>query len=347
MKKSLIAVAVVSAFAASAASAGTDGFYAGLKAGWNHWDLSTSKDYRDSNCRALGFDNCQYITNNDKQNTFTGGVFGGYNFNQYWGLEASYNFLGQWKYKGMKMTGNAIDLTARVMLPFTDDFEIFVKAGGSVYNVNGNWAKHKNGFAPVLGAGLQYYFTDNIFARVEYTWMHMLGSTSKAIGIRPDANLVTLGLGYSFGSRAAAPVVAAPEPTVHEYNETRTLGSDVLFGFDKSNLTAEGKAAIDDLTTEIKNEDIQNRRVVVVGHTDRIGSDAYNLKLSQKRAQTVANYVEESGVGVDEVIGRGKADPVTGAECDGLSRNKLIQCLSRDRRVEINVQGQIVKTVTE
>ena len=87
---------------------------------------------------------------------------------------------------------------------------------------------------------------------------------------------------------------------------------------------------------------VKSANVKVAGYTDRIGSDAYNQKLSQKRAETVANYLVAKGVSQNAIsaTGYGKANPVTGNKCDAVKgRKALIACLADDRRVEIAVSG--------
>ena len=87
----------------------------------------------------------------------------------------------------------------------------------------------------------------------------------------------------------------------------------------------------------------QYNQIHVFGYSDRIGSDAYNLKLSQERADAVETYlVQKAGVDASkiEAEGRGKADPVTKPdECGGKRSPKTIACLQPDRRVEIEVRG--------
>jgi OOP family OmpA-OmpF porin len=348
MKKSLLALAVVSALATTSAYAGTDGFYVGAKAGYNLWSASTEHDQWDPKD--------QRVTNELDRNAFTAGIFLGYNFNDYLGLEFAYDYLGKMGINHLTLRNgtvasgdlwtNGFELAGRFMLPFTEDFEAYAKAGVFAFNTNSNIAKHHNGVVPLFGAGLQYYFTDNLFARFEYDWFHKLAKTT-VNGVNPDANTFTLGVGYSFGSRAVPVVAEAPAPktVTKQLNEVRTLDSDVAFDFDKYTLTKAGKVELDNISDDINNSDIQNRRITVIGHTDRIGSAAYNQKLSEKRAKTVVDYLGNKGVVVDAYEGRGKTQPLTGDECNGLSRSKLIKCLAKDRRVEVNIQGEIVKTV--
>ena len=146
---------------------------------------------------------------------------------------------------------------------------------------------------------------------------------------------------------APAPVVApppapapAPAPAPKPVVERVTLSADTLFDFDKSVLRSDGKAKLDDLVDKLKAVDVQT--IIDIGYTDRIGSKAYNLKLSERRAETVKAYLVSKGVAADRILakGKGKADPVTRpGQCKGHVTRKLIKCLQPDRRVEIEVIG--------
>lgn len=81
---------------------------------------------------------------------------------------------------------------------------------------------------------------------------------------------------------------------------------------------------------------------MVLGFTDRIGSDAYNRGLSEKRAQSVVDYLISKGIPSNKISARGmgESNPVTGNTCDNVKpRAALIECLGPDRRVEIEVKG--------
>jgi OOP family OmpA-OmpF porin len=75
--------------------------------------------------------------------------------------------------------------------------------------------------------------------------------------------------------------------------------------------------------------------VIATGHTDSVGTDAYNQKLSERRAAAVKDYLVKKGVAANrlEAIGKGEANPVV--HCDDEDRAKLIQCLEPNRRVEV------------
>lgn len=108
------------------------------------------------------------------------------------------------------------------------------------------------------------------------------------------------------------------------------------FEFDRYELSTEVKAKLDEIGEKLK--DAPYDRLIVHGYTDRIGTDDYNQELSEKRAWAVAGYLMDKGVPPYKltVVGRGKTAPLTTPdECKGLRRDALIDCLQRDRRVEV------------
>ena len=122
-----------------------------------------------------------------------------------------------------------------------------------------------------------------------------------------------------------------------------TLDANVLFEFDKAVLKPEGKTAIDNLVVG-KLAQLQTLQVVIVtGHTDRIGSAEYNLKLSKQRADAVRDYLVSKGVDRTkiETIGMGEKEPVV--QCNQKEMKALIACLQPNRRVEVQVKGETKK----
>jgi OmpA-OmpF porin, OOP family len=134
---------------------------------------------------------------------------------------------------------------------------------------------------------------------------------------------------------------AAPVAATYGEPEKISLSADQLFDFDKANLKPEGKQALDDLVSKL--EGVKYDTIVVIGYADRIGSDAYNKKLSMRRAESVKSYlVNEKSIAADTVFtdGKGEANPVTGDTCKGEKKTKaLVACLQPDRRVEVEVAG--------
>jgi hypothetical protein len=126
--------------------------------------------------------------------------------------------------------------------------------------------------------------------------------------------------------------------------EKITLNTDVLFGFNKAELTPAGEQKLDELAKSAQGANVD--KVVLTGHADRIGSDDYNQKLSEERAQAVADYLASKGVDRShlQVEAKGESEPVTGNQCDRLGpennkNQKLIACLQPDRRVEAELLG--------
>jgi OOP family OmpA-OmpF porin len=129
----------------------------------------------------------------------------------------------------------------------------------------------------------------------------------------------------------------APKPWVKV-----KLEADSLFGFDQDQLQSDGKLALDKLLMELQTVNIDS--IAVTGHTDRLGTKAYNAKLSTRRAEAVQAYlVQVGGIPASKVtaMGVGSSQPETQAsECKGSKATQaLITCLRVDRRVEVDVIG--------
>ncbi len=128
----------------------------------------------------------------------------------------------------------------------------------------------------------------------------------------------------------------------HEFSkEERT----VYFDFDKSLLTDEAKSRLDALASNLKNDE-KVKQARIVGYADRLGSKAYNEKLSERRAAAVRKYLEAKGIitsHVTETRWLGESEPVTNC-ADNLPRQELIACLQKDRRVEVEIDYVTPKT---
>lgn len=143
---------------------------------------------------------------------------------------------------------------------------------------------------------------------------------------------------------APAPLAAAPRgPLIQKI----TLETDVLFAFDKAELRPEGREKLEEIADGLK--DARVNEILAIGHTDRIGSENYNEKLSERRAQAVKEYLVQRGVSEQRIVteGQGEQNPVTGQDCSRQKGQKLIQCFQPDRRVEIEVYGEREVAATE
>ena len=127
--------------------------------------------------------------------------------------------------------------------------------------------------------------------------------------------------------KAPPPPPAAPQPT----SEKVTFAADTFFGFDRAVLKDEGKQKLDDIVNQLDGVDLEV--IVAVGHTDSVGPEAYNQRLSVRRAEAVKAYLVSKGIEANRVYteGKGEAQPV--------ADNKTKEGRAKNRRVEIEVVG--------
>lgn len=130
---------------------------------------------------------------------------------------------------------------------------------------------------------------------------------------------------------AAAPAALVEPPPAPEM-KTITLTADTYFDFDKFNLKPTGKQALDKLISEMGSMN-SIAKIKVVGYTDSIGTEKYNIGLSQRRAKTVATYLAAHNIPADkiETVGMGEADPI--------ATNKTKVGRAKNRRVVVTTEG--------
>jgi len=127
---------------------------------------------------------------------------------------------------------------------------------------------------------------------------------------------------------AARPAAPAPAPAA----ATKvTYAADAFFDFNKAVLKADGKAKLDDLVGKVKGINLEV--IIAVGHTDSVGSDEYNQKLSVRRAEAVKTYLVSKGIEKNRVYTEGKGEKQPVAD------NKTDAGRAKNRRVEIEVVG--------
>jgi len=122
---------------------------------------------------------------------------------------------------------------------------------------------------------------------------------------------------------------ARPAPA--SVRQAVVIQADALFDFDKSVLRPDGRQSIDDAVAKLRGVDLE--MVIATGHTDSIGSDAYNQRLSERRAAAVKAYLESRGIPASKIttIGKGESQPV--------ATNKTAEGRQKNRRVDIEFKG--------
>jgi OOP family OmpA-OmpF porin len=147
---------------------------------------------------------------------------------------------------------------------------------------------------------------------------------------------------------ATATAVTAPAPLTAAASRTLEISADGMFAFDRAELSAAGRTRIDEALSTLREAGLTRLTAVrIVGHTDPLGSDDYNQRLSQARASAVREYLVARGVqpGVITASGAGESQlKITEAQCqaqgEATPRDRLINCLAPNRRVEITATGQ-------
>lgn len=337
MKLNLLAAAVVTAFAFGSANAALpDSWTVGGAAGWSHgFDHSIPSSAMDlsGNLYDVKFDDDGYGVK----------LFGEYNLNDWFGLGLGYNYIGEQTLAASgighffaeksSLHANIAEMYGKFAYTFDNKgSDVFFKVGPTA-----NWLSFGGDtdfkLGAVAGVGVQFAFTENFAVRSGYDYFYNVGKTAHE---RLDEGLLYVGFQYTFGGAKAAPAPVAQKKV--KTTQTHTLDAGVLFPFDSSKLSAEGQNAV--ATVVQSANQLEEPEFEVYGYTDRIGSDAYNNKLSQKRADAVSAELKNNGVVAKVSEGKGKANPVTGDKCDSVKgRKAVIDCLAPDRRVEVVVSG--------
>jgi OOP family OmpA-OmpF porin len=269
------------------------------------------------------------------------------------------------KYKQTTLGLDALYMFSR------DKFRPFLLAGVGAARNNVDYSnagigdKSKTSWLAGLGLGAQYLFSDafGLQADLRHQWSKSDAKPTRTVDADGTIGNTVLSLGAILRFGAPAPVVAeaAPEPapiaTAPEpmpepapapapvacvpQVETITLEAEKLFGFDK--VALKDTTEIDQIIAKMKENEIF-ATVKVVGHTDKLGSDAYNQKLSERRANQVRDYMIGKGIDASRLVAIGKGESEPKVNCDDVKGRKAqITCLAPNRRVEIEATRSMEK----
>ena len=285
---------------------------------------------------------------------FAGGIFMGYNVTPWFAVETGYTWLGEVTLKGDKhhdlgkVEQQAIDLVGKFTYQATDSLDLYTKVGGawqfSHIKAEG-LSDRDDSLIATAGLGAEYHFTNNLSARAEYQYYHDMEvkPTGENTKLNWDAHYYGVSLVYGWGAPAA---VVAVVPAVAEVVEATTvqlepISVEMPFAFDSNKLTAQDEQRLEPIAQRLVN--FPESQLVVIGHTDSTGAEAYNQSLSEQRALIVATYltkhfnIDPSRVSAE---GRGELDPA--------ASNDTTEGRAQNRRVDVTTPGfEIEQTAVE
>lgn len=277
--------------------------------------------------------------------------------NENWDVQMGYTY-GRSKEAGQRYQQETLGLDGLYLFS-RKSFRPFVLVGAGVErdktNLRINPQTRKSSPYISAGLGFQADLTERLALQADLRNVHgfLRGSAFPAAGDKANNTYLTLGLNYALGAKpvppapvpkaapapepAPAPVAPPPPPPPPAPKfEKVTMSATELFAFDSAKLNP-NQPKLDELAALlVNNPSVGN--VTITGYTDRLGSDKYNQKLSEQRANSVKQYLVGKGVAADRLnaVGKGESNPLVA--CDGKKQKRadLIKCLEPNRRVEID-----------
>jgi OOP family OmpA-OmpF porin len=297
-------------------------------------------------------------------------LFVGKQLNQYFALEAGYFDLGKFDFAATTsgngtlrgetgFRGANLDLVGQ--LPLTQRLSLLGRAGVQYAKTNTHFSGNRlnavtnpnpteRKLNAKVGVGLEFKLSEALALRGEVERYRL----DDALGNRGDVDLASVSLVYKFGRPAAPAVIISetrpvvvpqeeprvvamtPAPEPKPVSEKVSFAAEALFDFDQAIVKPDGKAALDDLLAKLQG--MNTEVMIAVGHTDSIGANAYNDKLSLRRADAVQSYLVSKGLDPARLYTEGKG------EAQAVADNSTDEGRAKNRRVTIEVVG--TRTVT-
>lgn len=274
-----------------------------------------------------------------------GGVFLGYNISPWLAIETGYTYLGEadasWGLLEGAIEQQAIDLVGKFTWNTSDSLDLFAKAGGAYYFAEGQddlSDYDDEGVVATAGLGIEYFFSKNVSARIEYQYYHDMELDDADVDTDWDTHFYGLSLVYGWGAAEPEPQpVVEPEPEVMATTvDIAPLTVELPFAFDSDELSQEYLDQLAPIAQHLV--DYPEAQLFVVGHTDSRGPEAYNQKLSEQRAALIGDYlathydIEKSRI-VEE--GRGELEPrATNDTEEGQALNRRVSVFTPGLTIE-------------
>ena len=268
-----------------------------------------------------------------------GGVFIGYNYNSWFGVEGGYTYLGEADLKGGSggFEVQGLDLIAKFTWSATDSVDLFAKAGGYYFDADNDVVNEDgDGLSGTVGVGAEYFFNNDLSARLEYQYYNQVGRSKPG---KSDIHFYGVSLVYYWGAPVPVAVIE-PEPVVEpepvpvepKVVKVEAISAQLPFAFNSNTLSPSDVEKLKPIGQRLMQ--YPETKLYVVGHTDSRGAEEYNQKLSVERAAVVADYLDDHfGIEMNRIIvqGRGETDPV--------ATNETEEGRAQNRRVEVYTPG--------
>ncbi|MGF1806376.1 OmpA family protein [Aliivibrio sifiae] len=292
-------------------------FYLGIRSGWSSVNGACSDSVIDCDDNTVGY-----------------GIYSGYQLTSWFALEGGITDYGKpgAHYSNDQVSSDikGAELSVVFRQSFAESWSAYTRLGVSYQNIekNSEWAGNQNeGDLNTLAAlGLSYSFSKQWSLRGEYQFIDGIGGSNIQ---QADLHFTSLGLTYHFGGVITKTITIAPAVSIDgealfvEMTPLKVVTENILFNHDSS--TVNTKIKLDDIVKQLT--EINEEEVNIVGHTDNIGSTVYNQALSERRAQFVANYLQQSGISTSKltVSGKGESEPVSdNGSMSGRAENRRV-----------------------
>lgn len=271
---------------------------------------------------------------NCDEDDVAGGLILGYDFGNAFSIESTYDYLGHFGASNNTVGAVTGDLTALTLAPrldfaLTDKTDLFGKVGAAWWDWNSSTGDQDD-IALMAGVGLDHRANDLVNVRLEYQYINDMNDGY----FKADNHFLSAGITFHFGRTSPEPMMVEEVVMVEEtvvVEPKRYVFSEAdgveLFAFGKATLSSGAEQSLAPMLQRL--QEFPASTAIIVGHTDSVGSEKFNQKLSEERAQTVANYFTSNGISADRlsVVGVGESEPV--------ASNDTAEGRAKNRRVEI------------